>query len=49
MGTPPKREHAVVLAELRDALYQWILKTDDKGRFPEPDAALEAVIDRWGG
>lgn len=44
----PKREHAVALAQLRDILYQWILETDDQGRFPESDAALKAVIDRWG-
>ncbi|MFH5886428.1 sulfatase [Halalkalibaculum sp. DA3122] len=42
------REHAMALAELRDKLYRWILETDDKGRFPESNAALEAVIDRWG-
>ncbi|MDX1637177.1 MAG: sulfatase [Balneolaceae bacterium] len=44
----PDREHAVVLAQMRDRLYRWILETDDKGRFPESDAALKAVIDRWG-
>lgn len=43
-----KREHAVALAEHRDILYRWILETDDKGRFPESDNALRAVIDRWG-
>lgn len=43
-----KREHAIALANLRDTLYRWILETDDKGRFPESDAALKAVIDRWG-
>ena len=43
-----KREHAVALANLRNILYRWILETDDKGRFPESDAALKAVIDRWG-
>jgi arylsulfatase A-like enzyme len=43
-----KREDAVALAELRDTLYRWILETDDRGRFPESDAALKAVIDRWG-
>jgi hypothetical protein len=42
------REHAIVLAELRDTLYRWILETDDKGRFPESDDALRAVLDRWG-
>jgi len=43
-----KREHAVALAKLRNILYRWIIETDDKGRFPESDAALKAVIDRWG-
>jgi arylsulfatase A-like enzyme len=43
-----KREHAVELANHRDILYRWIIETDDKGRFPESDEALKAVIDRWG-
>lgn len=43
-----KREHAMELAKHRDILYRWIIETDDKGRFPESDASLEAVIDRWG-
>ncbi len=42
------RTHAIALAEHRDILYRWILETDDKGRFPESDNALRAVIDRWG-
>lgn len=44
----PDPVHATELAKLRDILYRWILETDDKGRFPESDEALEAVIDRWG-
>ncbi len=43
-----KREHAEALAELRSVLYRWIIETDDKGRYPESDEALKAVIDRWG-
>lgn len=43
-----QREHAMALAKHRDLLYRWIIETDDKGRFPETDASLEAVIDRWG-
>lgn len=43
-----KREHAIELAKHRDILYKWIIETDDKGRFPETDDALKAVIDRWG-
>lgn len=42
-----RREHAMALAEHRDILYRWILETDDKGRFPESDEALQAVIERW--
>lgn len=43
-----EREHQMALAHHRDLLYRWIIETDDKGRFPESDAALEAVLDRWG-
>ncbi|OXU15597.1 sulfatase family protein [Sedimentisphaera salicampi] len=43
-----KREHALALTQMRDALYRLILETDDKGRFPETDEALKAVVDRWG-
>jgi len=43
-----KREHAMELARHRDLLYRWIIETDDKGRFPETDRSLKAVIDRWG-
>lgn len=43
-----QREHAVELAKHRDILYRWILDTDDKGRYPESDDALRAVLDRWG-
>ena len=42
------REHAVELAKHRDLLYTWIIETDDKGRFPESNEALRAVVDRWG-
>ncbi len=43
-----KREHALELAKHRDVLYRWIIETDDKGRYPESDASLKAVVDRWG-
>ncbi len=43
-----RREHAMELARHRDILYKWIIDTDDKGRFPETNEALKAVIDRWG-
>jgi arylsulfatase A-like enzyme len=41
-------EHQRALGELRTILHRWIVETDDKGRFPESDAALRAVVDRWG-
>jgi arylsulfatase A-like enzyme len=43
-----KREHAMALGRLRSILDRWIIETDDKGRFPESDEALKAVVDRWG-
>jgi len=42
------REHQMQLARHRDLLYRWIIETDDKGRFPESNESLEAVVDRWG-
>lgn len=43
-----QREEAIALAEHRDVLSRWILETDDRGRFPESDNALRAVVQRWG-
>jgi hypothetical protein len=43
-----RREHAMALGRLRTILGRWIVETDDKGRFPESDKALKAVVDRWG-
>ncbi len=43
-----KRKHAMALGRLRSILHRWIIETDDRGRFPESDAALKAVVDRWG-
>ncbi len=43
-----KREHAEALGRCRTILHRWIIETDDKGRFPESDEALKAVVDRWG-
>jgi len=43
-----KREHQLALAKMRTHLHRWIVETDDQGRFPETDAALKAVIKRWG-
>ena len=43
-----KYEHAMELARHRDKLSRWILETDDKGRFPESDEGLKAVIKRNG-
>lgn len=42
------REHREVLGRLRTTLDRWIVETDDQGQFPESDAALQAVLDRWG-
>lgn len=42
------RDIAMELARHRDILGRWILETDDKGRFPETNNALRAVVDRWG-
>jgi hypothetical protein len=33
---------------MRTRLDRWIVDTDDQGRFPESDAALKAVLKRWG-
>jgi arylsulfatase A-like enzyme len=43
-----KRSHQMALGRLRTILHRWIVETDDQGRFPETDAALEAVLKRWG-
>jgi len=40
--------HAQALGEMRTHLSRWIVETDDQGRFPESDAALKAVLKRWG-
>ena len=42
----PRRSQ--VLGEMRSHLHRWIIETDDQGRFPETDAALRAVVKRWG-
>ena len=42
------RDIAMEIAHHRDTLNRWILETDDKGRFPETNNALRAVVDRWG-
>ena len=41
-------KHGQVLGEMRTRLHRWIVQTDDQGRFPESDAALRAVLKRWG-
>jgi len=43
----PKREHRRALNRSRAVLREWIDETDDKGQYPESDAALEAVVERW--
>ncbi|MFB6135362.1 MAG: sulfatase [Halobacteriaceae archaeon] len=44
----PEREHREALGRLRNALHRWIAETGDRGEFPESEAALSAVLDRWG-
>ena len=44
----PGREHREALGQLRTILHRWIVETDDRGRFPESDAALAASLQRWG-
>lgn len=41
-------EYAQQLGDLRTTLDRWIVETGDQGQFPESDAALRAVIKRWG-
>lgn len=40
--------HAQALGELRTLLDRWIVETNDLGRFPESDEALQAALERWG-
>ena len=44
----PERDHQEALGTLRTALAEWIVDTDDRGQYPESDAALRAALDRWG-
>lgn len=41
-------EHGAELGRMRTLLARWVVETDDQGRFPESDAALRAVLKRWG-
>lgn len=41
-------EHQKALGEMRTILHQWIVETNDQGRFPETPEALKAVVQRWG-
>ncbi|MEM7234599.1 MAG: sulfatase, partial [Planctomycetota bacterium] len=36
------------LGDMRTRLHRWIVETGDQGQYPESDAALRAVIKRWG-
>jgi N-sulfoglucosamine sulfohydrolase len=40
--------HGAELGAMRTRLHRWIVETGDQGRFPESDAALKAVVKRWG-
>ncbi|MEF8885500.1 MAG: sulfatase [Haloarculaceae archaeon] len=42
------REHATALGRLRETLARWTVETGDEGGEPESDAALAAVVQRWG-
>jgi arylsulfatase A-like enzyme len=41
-------DHQQALGELRTTLDRWVVETDDRGQYPESDAALEAALQRWG-
>lgn len=43
-----QRKHQMALGELRTILHRWLVESEDQGRFPETDAALKAVVQRWG-
>ncbi len=36
------------LKAMRDTLDSWIVRTDDKGQYPESEAELKILLDRWG-
>lgn len=40
--------HQTELLRHRQILLDWIARTDDKGAYPESDAAVREVIDMWG-
>ncbi len=40
--------HAQALGEMRVRLARWMVETGDLGQYPESDAALRAVVQRWG-
>lgn len=40
--------YAQELGRMRTILQRWIVETGDQGQYPESDAALKAVIKRWG-
>lgn len=42
LAASPQPEHAATLRRLRAELEDWIVRTDDQGRFPEPMSAEEA-------
>ncbi|TRX70214.1 sulfatase [Carboxylicivirga sp. M1479] len=40
-------DYAIQLNELRTRLEEWVLSTDDKGQYPEGDAGLKFMYQRW--
>jgi arylsulfatase A-like enzyme len=42
------KQHVVELKRHRQILLDWMAKTDDKGAYPESDAAIKEVLMMWG-
>jgi len=40
--------HEEELKRMRGVLENWMKETDDQGSYPESDAALKEILDRWG-
>lgn len=42
------KAYAKQLKTMRDYLDNWVKETDDKGQYPESEAQLKALYERWG-
>ncbi|MHC4945824.1 MAG: sulfatase family protein [Planctomycetota bacterium] len=40
-------DRAGTLKEMRALLDRWMKETDDRGQYPESDASLKVILDRW--